>query len=43
MHWHIVPRWNGDTHFMPILAGVRVIPQSLDELWELIREELSVQ
>jgi ATP adenylyltransferase len=40
MHWHIVPRWNGDTHFMPILAGVRVIPQSLDELWELITTEL---
>jgi ATP adenylyltransferase len=43
LHWHIVPRWNGDTHFMPILAGVRVIPQSLDELWELIRGELSAQ
>jgi ATP adenylyltransferase len=40
MHWHIVPRWSGDTHFMPILAGVRVIPQSLEELWNLIREEL---
>ncbi len=43
MHWHIVPRWNGDTHFMPILAGIRVIPQSLEELWELITKELSVQ
>jgi ATP adenylyltransferase len=41
MHWHVVPRWNGDTHFMPILAGVRVIPQSLEELWELIKEELA--
>ena len=40
LHWHIVPRWNGDTHFMPILAGVRVIPQSLEELWALIRAEL---
>jgi ATP adenylyltransferase len=43
LHWHIVPRWSGDTHFMPILAGVRVIPQSLEELWGLIRGELSVQ
>jgi ATP adenylyltransferase len=41
LHWHIVPRWNGDTHFMPILAGVRVIPQSLEELWELIRGNLA--
>lgn len=36
LHWHIVPRWNGDTNFMPVLAGIRVIPQSLDSLWELL-------
>jgi len=41
LHWHIVPRWVGDTHFMPILAGVRVIPQSLEALWELLAEELA--
>ena len=40
LHWHIVPRWPGDTNFMPVLAGVRVIPQSLDALWELVRAEL---
>ncbi len=37
LHWHLVPRWQGDTNFMPALAGVRVIPQSLDALWELLR------
>jgi len=36
LHWHIVPRWNGDTNFMPTLASVRVIPQSLDALWEAL-------
>jgi ATP adenylyltransferase len=41
LHWHVVPRWSGDTHFMPILAGVRVIPQSLEELWELITNDLT--
>jgi ATP adenylyltransferase len=40
VHWHVVPRWNGDTNFMPVLAGVKVIPQSLDALWELLRGEL---
>lgn len=41
LHWHVVPRWNGDTNFMPILAGVKVIPQSLDALWELLSGRLS--
>ena len=40
LHWHLVPRWNGDNNFMPVLAGARVIPQSLDALWELLAEAL---
>jgi ATP adenylyltransferase len=40
LHWHLVPRWNGDNNFMGVLAGTRVIPQSLDALWELLREAL---
>jgi ATP adenylyltransferase len=41
LHWHVVPRWNGDTNFMPVLAGVDVIPQALDALWELLHDELA--
>ena len=36
LHWHVVPRWDGDTNFMPVLADVRVIVQSLDALYELL-------
>ena len=38
MHWHVVPRWDGDTNFMPVVADTKVIPQSLDALWKLLRE-----
>lgn len=33
VHGHVVPRWSGDTNFMPVLADVRVMPQYLDEAW----------
>lgn len=40
LHWHVVPRWIGDTNFMPTIAGVRTIPQSLEALWDLLTSEL---
>lgn len=36
LHWHVVPRWDGDTNFMPVLTDAKVISQSLDSLWEML-------
>ncbi len=33
VHGHLVPRWDGDTNFMPVVADVRVMPEYLDESW----------
>lgn len=33
VHGHLVPRWSGDTNFMPVVADVRVMPEYLDEAW----------
>jgi ATP adenylyltransferase len=43
LHWHVVPRWHGDTNFMPILADVKVIVQSLDALYDLLVERLRMR
>ena len=37
LHIHIVPRWSGDTNFMPMLAGPRVLSQGLQDLYQKLR------
>lgn len=39
LHIHIVPRWNGDTNFMPVLADTKLISISLDEIYQKIKEK----
>jgi len=34
LHGHVVPRWNGDNNFMPVLGQTRILPQALDSTWE---------
>lgn len=39
LHIHIVPRWKGDSNFMPVIADTKVMPQSLEELYKFLSEE----
>jgi ATP adenylyltransferase len=38
IHWHVVPRWNGDTNFLPVLAEVKVVNEHLERTWEKLSE-----
>ena len=38
IHYHIVPRWLGDTNFMSVVSNVKVIPQSLSETYDVLKE-----
>ncbi|HEX2233776.1 MAG TPA: HIT domain-containing protein [Thermoleophilaceae bacterium] len=37
VHLHVVPRWAGDTNFMPVVGGARVLPQSLADSFEALK------
>jgi len=39
IHTHIVPRWQGDTNFMPVLSDVKVVPEALTETYEKLKSK----
>ncbi|MCU0652375.1 MAG: HIT domain-containing protein [Candidatus Omnitrophica bacterium] len=41
LHVHIVPRWKGDTNFMPVACATKIISQSLDELYKILKNAQS--
>ncbi|MFN2281905.1 MAG: HIT family protein, partial [Anaerolineales bacterium] len=37
LHWHVVPRWSGDTNYMTVAGGVRVLPELLEDTLQKVR------
>ena len=37
LHLHVVPRWNGDNNFMPVLTDTRVVPEALEATWKKLK------
>lgn len=34
LHWHVIPRWVGDTNFFPVMSGIKVISESIEDSWQ---------
>jgi ATP adenylyltransferase len=37
LHCHVVPRWDGDHNFMPVISNTRVLPESIEEMWKQLK------
>jgi ATP adenylyltransferase len=38
IHSHVVPRWNGDSNFMPVVSDTKVVSESLTATWRKLKE-----
>jgi ATP adenylyltransferase len=43
VHLHVVPRWGGDTNYMPVIGSTRVLPESLSASYEALRASLEAE
>jgi len=43
LHTHVVPRWNGDTNFMPVVADTKVIVEAVDETYDRLHDAFAAQ
>lgn len=43
LHFHLLPRWRGDTNFLPVIAETKVISESLEETWQKLSKEFLKQ
>ena len=41
LHYHLVPRWNGDTNFMPVISNTKVVSEALNESWKKLNKAFS--
>jgi len=41
LHAHVVPRWSGDTNYMPVIADTKVLPQALSDTYKTLKTELA--
>lgn len=42
IHYHILPRWSGDTNFLPVFGEVKVISEALDKTYDRIKEQMDI-
>lgn len=36
LHWHVIPRWFGDTNFFPVICETKVLPETLEQTWKKV-------